>query len=222
MEKRIFNIGQSIMQYSAPQDLMDEVNNSFDKRKRMKLPPANDFLVGKIKHETLLYQSQRDPGYKTCNYLSVRTTDWLMQAFKDYVDTLKIGKLALSLSSVWINEMKSGEYNPCHIHSSNVSLIGLSSVMILKLPKSYGKEPSNPERPVNGRLEFLGNTNGQFVSNNFMPDLEIGNFFIFPYDLRHTVYPFSNSKQKRRTLAANVDVILYSRHVAIQGFKANE
>ena len=222
MEKRVFILGQSIMQYRVPQDLMDELNKIFEKRKRMKLPPANEFLVGKIKNETLLYQSQRDSKYTACNYLSARITDWLMKAFKDYVDSLKVGKIALNLSSVWINEMKSGEYNPCHIHSSNVSLIGLSSVMILKLPKSYGKEPSNPERPVNGRLEFLGNTNGQFVSNNIMPDLEVGNFFIFPYDLRHTVYPFSNRKEKRRTLAANVDTILYSRDVPIKGFKTNE
>jgi len=35
--------------------------------------------------------------------------------------------------------------------------------------------------------------------------VEVGDFFIFPYDMRHCVYPF-NGPETRRTLAANCDV----------------
>ncbi len=78
--------------------------------------------------------------------------------------------------------------------------------MFLKIPKNYGKEISGTGYPTNGRLEFIGNTNGQFVFPNFTPTVEVGDFFIFPYDLQHVVYPFRKSKEFRRTLSANVDV----------------
>jgi hypothetical protein len=38
--------------------------------------------------------------------------------------------------------MKQHEYNPAHIHRGML-FTGLSSVMILKLPSTYGKEYSN-------------------------------------------------------------------------------
>ena len=69
-----------------------------------------------------------------------------MQHFKDYVDThvnkypnsyVSLGRVALKLSSVWINEMKAGEYNPVHHHFSARSIIGLSSVMFLKFPFTF-------------------------------------------------------------------------------------
>jgi hypothetical protein len=44
------------------------------------------------------------------------------------------------------------------------------------------------------------------VFPNFTPKVEVGDFFIFPYDLQHVVYPFRKSKEFRRTLSANVDV----------------
>ena len=43
-----------------------------------------------------------------------------MERFKDYVDTLNVvfsdgaSKLSLSLSSMWVNDMKAGEYNTVH------------------------------------------------------------------------------------------------------------
>ncbi|HAT65241.1 MAG TPA: hypothetical protein DCS66_11670, partial [Flavobacteriaceae bacterium] len=100
------------------------------------------------------------------------------------------------------------------------------SVMILKLPKKYGKEISFPGLPTNGRLEFVGNAAGQFLRPNFTPKAVVGDFFIFPYDLQHTVYPFRNSKESRRTLSANVDTALLSaRHAggaAWEGSKSAE
>ena len=36
--------------------------------------------------------------------------------------------------------------------------------------------------------------------------MKIGDFYVFPYDMRHCVYPFNGTKEKRRTLVCNVDV----------------
>ena len=53
--------------------------------------------------------------------------------------------------------------------------------------------------------EFLGSASGQFVKADYSPKMKIGDFYVFPYDMRHTVYPF-NGPGMRRSLAANMDV----------------
>ena len=77
--------------------------------------------------------------------------------------------------------------------------------MILKLPQSFGVEYSSPDSPQNGRLQILGSVSGQFANVDYQPEIKERDFYIFPYDMRHTVYPF-NGEGYRRTLAANMDV----------------
>ena len=78
--------------------------------------------------------------------------------------------------------------------------------MILKLPENMGPEIARPDQPMNGQLQILGSASGQFVTADFSPKMKIGNFFVFPYDVRHVVYPMTNKKAKRRTLVCNCDV----------------
>ena len=108
------------------------------------------------------------------------------------------------LNSIWVNEMKEHEYNPVHVHQGTL-YTGLSSVMILKLPKSTGVEYSSSDKPMNGSLQIIGNATGQFANVDYGPELRERSFFVFPYDMRHCVYPF-NGEGFRRTLACNVDV----------------
>jgi hypothetical protein len=119
-----------------------------------------------------------------------------------------VGKIQDEVSlfySVWVNEMKAHEYNPVHIHQGKL-YTGLSSVMILKLPKETGVEYSAEEKPMNGRLQIIGAANGQFSKTDYSPNMKIGDFYVFPYDMRHCVYPFNGTKETRRTLVCNVDV----------------
>ena len=60
---------------------------------------------------------------------------------------------------------------------------------------------------MNGRLQIIGASNGQFAKTDYSPNmLRLGDFYIFPYDMRHCVYPFNGTKETRRTLVCNVDV----------------
>ena len=101
--------------------------------------------------------------------------------------------------------MKSGEYNPIHIHQVTI-YTGLSSVMILRLPTDMGPEYAREDVPMNGKLQIIGAANGQFVKSDYSPKTEERDFYIFPYDMRHCVYPHANPNAMRRTLAANMDV----------------
>ena len=199
-------LGQAIIKYDTPQHILDEVNKIYEERKIRDLPATNKFLAGKIKDEFTLYHNEMNDSSKNFNNVSKKSLDWFQNQFQDYLRVVEKKSVTIRLSSIWVNEMYANEYNPIHTHSSKFSQIGLSSVMILKLPSGYGEEYSRPDNPLNGRLQFVGNSGGQFSFTDFRPDVVVGDFYVFPYDMKHTVYPFNTTKEHRRTLAANVDV----------------
>jgi hypothetical protein len=198
-------LGQSILRYEVPLDIFTTINsiyqNNFDS-----LDPANKQLVGKIQNEhSLFYGGKDESKMKNHNKLTSDVIKYFMDMFRHYLNWNKIKEYDLHLNSIWVNQMKEHEYNPVHIHRGTL-FTGLSSVMILSLPSTYGKEYSNDEVPQNGKLQILGSASGQFAKIDFQPNLKVRDFFIFPYDMRHCVYPFNSTNETRRTLAANCDV----------------
>ena len=206
MTRAVNVLGQAIIKYDTPQHILDEVNKIYEERKIRDLPATNKFLAGKIKDEFTLYHNEMDDSSKNFNNVSKESLDWFQDQFQDYLGVVEKKSVTIRLSSIWVNEMYANEYNPIHTHSSKFSRIGLSSVMILKLPSGYGEEYSRPDNPLNGQLQFVGSGGGQFAFTDFRPEVKVGDFYVFPYDMRHTVYPFNTTKEHRRTLAANVDV----------------
>ena len=206
MSRRVSVLGQAIIKYDTPQHILDEVNKIYDERKARELPATNKFLAGKIKSEHTLYHNEMNDPSKNSNNVSKKSLDWFQDQFQDYLKVVEKKSVTIRLSSIWVNEMYANEYNPVHTHSSRFSQIGLSSVMILKIPSDYGEEYSRPDNPLNGQLQFVGRSGGQFAFTDFRPEVVVGDFYVFPYDMRHTVYPFNTTKEHRRTLAANVDI----------------
>jgi len=205
MKFECINLGQSIMKYQVPYDIFITLNAIYESQFK-NLPSANKTLVGKIQNEHSIYYNGADETkVKRHNFLPYDIVKWFEDIYKHYLNYNKIRKYKTHLNSIWINEMKQHEYNPAHIHRGTL-YTGLSSVMILKLPNTYGVEYSASETPQNGRLQILGAANGQFAKIDYQPPMEIRDFYVFPYDMRHCVYPFNGTHQTRRTLAANCDV----------------
>ena len=127
--------------------------------------------------------------------------------FQQYLKTLvyQVSYLPV-LSKAWINEMKSGEYNPIHFHTTKNTVVGLSSVLMLKRPDWYGVEASREERPANGWLEFTGGDQAPLSISQIRVDAQVGEFYVFPFTLLHSVYPFNSTDQVRRTLAYNCNL----------------
>jgi len=199
-------LGQSILRYEVPLDIFTAVNQTYEE-KFNQLHPANRQLIGKIKNEhSLFYDGDDESKMKRHNLFPKNVLDWFRTAFHHYLDFNKIIDYKTHINSIWINEMKANEYNPVHIHQGNI-FTGLSSVMVLKIPNTYGVEYSASETPQNGRLQILGASSGQFAKVDFQPPMKLRDFYIFPYDMRHCVYPFNGTQDTRRTLAANCDVL---------------
>ena len=198
-------LGQSILRYEVPLDIFTTINKIYQNNFN-NLDPANKQLVGKIQNEhSLFYGGKDESKMKNHNRLTQDVLKYFMDMFRHYLNWNKIRDYDLHLNSIWVNQMKEHEYNPVHIHRGTL-FTGLSSVMILSLPSTYGKEYSNDEVPQNGKLQILGSASGQFAKVDFQPELKVRDFFIFPYDMRHCVYPFNSTNETRRTLAANCDV----------------
>jgi uncharacterized protein (TIGR02466 family) len=109
----------------------------------------------------------------------------------------------INIKSAWVNFMKNGEFNPPHTHINCI----LSSVLYLQIPeklkienKNYIGKSSGP-----GSISFTYGEERFLNINiiNFFP--EEGDFFIFPSNLQHVVFPFK-SKVERISIASNFDI----------------
>jgi hypothetical protein len=198
-------LGQSVLKYQVPLEVFVGLNELYETQKKH-LPNANKQLAGKIPDEVSLFYDGKDTSkMHRHSFVSEDILKWFYSVFKHYLEWNRVIQSQTKINSIWVNEMKAGDYNPVHIHQGTI-FTGLSSVMILKLPKDYGSELTRPDQPMNGQLQILGNASGQFATTDYSPKVKIGDFYIFPYDMRHVVYPFSNKKAKRRTLVCNMDI----------------
>ena len=195
IDYKVFTLGTSIVRFNLPMKLIDDINKSYDENSK-NLKPHNDSLAGKIAEENLVN-----------DILTDKMKSMFQRCFEQYLDIAQKNQYNAVLDQAWINEMKSGEYNPIHYHTSKTSEVGLSSVLMLKRPDWYGIEASKEEAPANGWLEFTGGDQSVFSTSQVRVDAQVGEFYIFPYTLLHGVYPFNSTDQVRRTLSFNCDII---------------
>ena len=201
---KVIFLGQSVLRYQVPLTIYNTINSIYETNFN-RLPKANPQLVGKIEKEhSLFFNGIPNNKMHPHNLLTQDVKQWFHTVMQHYLEWNKIKGYKMHLNSIWVNPMFEHEYNPVHVHQGSL-YTGLSSVMILKLPQSFGVEYSSPDQPQNGKLQILGSTNGQFANIDYQPNFKERDFFVFPYDMRHCVYPF-NGPGYRRTLAANMDV----------------
>jgi len=200
VQYNIFNLGTKIVRFKLPIEFVDDINQAYDKNSE-NLKPHNDQLAGKIAEENAINEILTDDMRNTFKNL-----------FQHYLTIVLNGSDWEPVpGQAWINEMKSGEYNPVHYHTSPISEIGLSSVLMLKRPDWYGIESSREEAPANGWLEFIGGDQAPLSRSQVRVDAEVGEFFVFPYTLLHGVYPFNTTDQVRRTLSYNCNLFRKGR-----------
>ena len=191
-------LGEIVVKFQMPKKFTDEINNAFEEKEITTVDWSTQ-LAGKIKKEKLVNHILDDNMKGT-----------FQMCFQEYMKrcgTTLVQTHQLALDNAWINDMYAGEYNPAHFHASKNSLVGLSSVLFLKVPDTYGKEVVNHHEPANGHLEFIGGAQHPLSMSQHRVSPQVGDFFIFPYTLVHTVYPFTGTDQVRRTLSYNCDIL---------------
>ena len=182
-----------IGQIKMPQSLIDSLNQyteelTNNKMLDKKLDYGSD-LVGQVSQEIGI----------TKEFLKKGLLEYFGFAVKNYINaydgkSIKEFKLLKS----WIVRQYKTEYNPIHWHSGHIS-----GVAYLKLPDSFGESfQKNKKNNRNGKIVFSHGSK-QFLSKSIMEfEPIVGDLYIFPNYLMHTVYPFY-SEGERRSVSFN-------------------
>ena len=190
--------GPAIAHIKMPENLIEELNNYTDKIINNE-KKANELDIGKqlAGHVSQEFELEEDFMKKIgwIDFLKKGTEHWI-----SFATGKKINKFEMLTS--WIVRQFENEYNPIHWHTGHISGVGY-----LKMPKSLGEplQKSKVQNP-NGQIELI-HGNKIFLSDpiiKFKP--EVGNFYLFPNYMMHTVYPFSNSKEERRSISFNAKI----------------
>ena len=127
-----------------------------------------------------------------------------LEAFKDAFKMWYLADVTeIKMNNAWVNYMKKGESNPPHIHHR----CNMSSVLLLQVPATLKKEQRDwtGSGMGPGVLSFSTGNPHAFHTNSFEFKPEAGDFFMFPWNLTHTVSSYK-SNSKRISVAANFNL----------------
>ena len=196
MNSRILKpFGPTILHSKIPEKIINGLNQYVDEiindeKKSNSLNYGNK-LAGDVTQEFILeHDFVNKLGWN--DFLAGCVYHWIDKELNQ-----KITKF--SLIETWIVRQFENEYNPVHWHSGHLSGAGY-----LKVPSDLGAYVQDKEgNYLGGNLNLIhGST--QFLSRSvFSIKPIVGDFYFFPSYLMHTVYPFKNTKEERRSISFN-------------------
>ena len=199
MDPEIFKpFGPSIVKVKIPEEIVKEMNLFVDQiiKNKEKIEKLNEGpkLAGNVYQEFLL-ETDFMKKIKWGEFLGSVCNDWV---WKEKNLSLKSFQIIKS----WIVRQFKYEYNPIHYHSGHISGVGY-----LKVPTDMGLT-SQKDKKVNnnGKLILIDGSKKLFSSPTYTITPKVGDFYLFPSYLMHTVYPFSNSDEERRSVSFNARI----------------
>ena len=199
MEPEIIKpFGPSIVKIKIPDEIIKEMNFFVDgiikDKERLEKFNEGPKLAGNVYQEFLL-DTDFMKKIKWGDFLGSACNDWV---WKEKNLTLKSFQIIKS----WIVRQFKYEYNPIHYHSGHISGVGY-----LKVPNNMG-ETSQKNKKVNnnGKLILIDGSKKLFSSPTYTITPKVGDFYLFPSYLMHTVYPFSNTDDERRSVSFNARI----------------
>tara|TARA_B100000674_G_C37628415_1_gene817618 strand:+ start:126 stop:746 length:621 start_codon:yes stop_codon:yes gene_type:complete len=199
MEPEIIKpFGPSIVKIKIPDEIIREMNIFVDEiiRDTERLEKFNEGpkLAGNVYQEFLL-NTDFMKKIKWGDFLGTACNDWV---WKEKNFNLKSFQIIKS----WIVRQFKYEYNPIHYHSGHISGVGY-----LKVPIKMG-ETTQKDKKVNnnGKLILIDGSKKLFSSPTYTITPKVGDFYLFPSYLMHTVYPFSNTDEERRSVSFNARI----------------
>ena len=190
--------GPTIAKVKIPQELINTLNNYVDKiiddEKKSKELDHGGKLAGNVKQEFQIEQAfLESSGF--LKFLGLSVANWIKFSGKQEIKNFNI-------RSSWIVRQFKDEYNPIHWHTGHVSGVGY-----LKVPENLG----NPKQEIkkknpNGKLDLIHGSKMFLCNSTFTITPKVGDFYFFPNYMMHSVYPFSDSDDERRSVSFNADI----------------
>jgi len=195
LHDKMWVFGRMVLKYTIEQDLIDDINKKYEDalKETDLLTSYGPHLAGRLDSElNILPIIQSSKIFKK-----------ITQCMSDYIDKsaecglCPPGPHNLDILSVWVNDMKQGEYNPVHTHNENT---GYSANLYLKIPE-YINDAKEPHKFKDGKICFIAPS---AISSEFFTP-KVGEFYIFQADHMHCVYPFKSKDRNaiRRSMPLN-------------------
>ena len=189
--------GPSILKVTIPDEMIKQMNNYIDEvikdEKKSKFLDGGYKLAGNVAQEISL-EGEFMKKIKWIDFLALSVQRWLLK---------KTGKKLkkFDLIASWIVRQFKNEYNPVHFHGGHVSGVGY-----LKVPKNMGHTVQKDKKNRNGNLVLIHGSS-QFLSKSILNiEPKVGDFYFFPNYIMHTVYPFSDTDEERRSVSFNANL----------------
>ena len=198
VETEIVNLGATIMKTKTPKHIHDRLLIET----KQKLESYNHNLAGHLNNQLafdkeimMWFYSEMLPIWNAYRQIHCNFHD------------LEHKPIDFSSSSLWVNHMKAGEFNPLHTHHGD-----LTFVAYLDVPKEIEEEQKNyvgksaPPGCIEFMLTFHDFTNKPWATLGKHLTPKTGDLFVFPAKLQHTVPPFK-SDVTRISVSGNLDIV---------------
>ena len=190
--------GPTILKTKIPEKLLNDINNYIEelilnKNKIDHLDFGNN-LAGDVSQEFLL-DSNFIKKVGWLDFLGKCVFEWIKKDLKKEIKKFNV------LSS-WVVRQYQNEYNPVHVHSGHISGVGY-----LKVPQNLGSSFQKEKKyNLNGSLNLIHGSRMFLNASYITIEPKVGDFYFFPHYLMHSVYPFTNTDEERRSVSFNATI----------------
>jgi hypothetical protein len=190
--------GPSIAKIIMPDEIIFSMNKYveeiiMDKAKFQDLNYGNH-LAGNVQQEFRLgLEFMKKNNW--AEFLAKSCQEWLSEGHNISIKKFEI-------ISSWIVRQFKNEYNPIHYHGGHISGVGY-----LKVPKNMGATVQKEKKVQhNGKLVLIDGSKKFLCNPTYIINPKIGEFYLFPSYMMHTVYPFSDTSEERRSVSFNAKI----------------
>jgi len=206
--------GPRILHAKIPQDYVDDLNNECDEilkdEQRRKDLDESAELVGHVAEE--LGCDMNNPKLKMfgsflCDLTKCLHTEFLKEK---QVRSKQTEPDKLAIHSSWFVRSFESDYNPTHIHTNGT----FSCVAYLKVPEgisTVNTRNTKEKYATEGYIDFIYGSSSIVTSGNICCMPVVGDIYVFPSHLFHTVYPFYG-KGERRSFSANMSLSIGNKN----------
>ena len=190
--------GPAIAKITIPSEIISGMNKYVEEviedEKRSKDLNYGNQLAGNVQQEFLLdieFMKKINWG----EFLGKVCQEWLN---KEHNISIK----KFEIISSWIVRQFENEYNPIHYHDGHISGVGY-----LKVPDDMGQTiQKNKSVQHNGKLILVDGSKKFLCNPTYIITPKVGDFYLFPSYMMHTVYPFSKTLDERRSVSFNAKI----------------
>ena len=189
--------GPSIAKVKIPEKIIKTINDHVDEvrasEKISKKVDAGKNLIGNVSQEiNLSAEIIKESEWLT--FLGNATKAWIKSVVKKEITKFNV-------NSSWVVSQYANEYNPVHWHNGHISGAGF-----LKVPSTFWETFQKDKKNVNGKLTLIHGQRAFMSDAQYKITPEVGDFYIFPHYLMHTVYPFKDTDKERRSISFNASI----------------